>query len=183
MKTYRLAQVIDPQCWFAHEGSLDPLEGRPSPLWQWRCLLVLRLERNPYWEEQKLNYWSKIHLWKWKARIFQRKKDHLVNFKNLVKSSKKYSCRARSTKNGATNSIAKLFFFALMTCMQPATYSAPESGRTLRFGDLAVIYTLRYVCAWYPHCNVARSIYFSKVRRFPAAQLDCVKTPLKQLFM
>lgn len=62
MKTYRLAKVFDPQCWFAHEGSLDPLEGKPSPLWQWRCLLVLRLERNPYREEQKLNYWSKIHL-------------------------------------------------------------------------------------------------------------------------
>lgn len=38
-----MAQVIDPQGWSAHEGSLDP----PSLLLQWRFLLVLRLERNP----------------------------------------------------------------------------------------------------------------------------------------
>lgn len=119
MKTYHLAQVFDPQCYFAHEGSLDPLAGRPSQLCQWMCLLVLRLERNPIGKNKSLTFGAKpICILKVKGSDLSKKERSFGNFKNLVNSYKKYSFRARSTKNGATNSITK-FLFALMTCNQP----------------------------------------------------------------
>lgn len=124
------------------------------------------------WEEpllgrnKSLTFEAKsICVLKVKGSDLSKKERSFGNFKNLVSASKK-DCRARSTKNGATNSVTKCFFCP--NDMQPATI---------------VVYTLRYVCAWYPHCNVARYIYVSNVRRFSAAQLDCVETPLKQLFM
>lgn len=49
-ETDHLAPLFDPQRWFAHEGSLDP----PSLLLQWRCLPVLRLERNPVGQKESL---------------------------------------------------------------------------------------------------------------------------------
>lgn len=119
MKTYHLAPVFDPECWFAHEGSLDPLEGRPSLLCQRRCLLVLRLERNPIGKNKSLTFEAKsICVLKVKGSDLSKKERSFGNFKNLVSASKKCSFRARSPKNGATNRVTK-FFLVLMTCNQP----------------------------------------------------------------